>query len=319
MKLYDMVRKYGWEILAVLPSIPNVRAEGNVFFVDSGQTTTGLDAADGEHGHSWDKPFLTLNFAISQCTANQGDVILMAPGHAETLTTTATASGTTTTEVGVDKAGVSIIGLGTGSLRPTFTCTATAGQIAVLAANVTIENILMIGNVEDLTDQITLDANSDGAIIRNCEFRDSGASKEVVAQIDIAADCDDVTIDGCRFITTVNNSAGLAAIRFVGGSDRTVIKNCVMHGDWNSAAILATALVSYNILIENNYIFQLDAAVGLAISLKSTTTGIVVRNLLHGGLDGTDPLSQTLCLCCENYGTNAEAGSGALTPDVDNL
>lgn len=319
MKLNDMVRKYGWEILAILPGIPNVRGEGNIYFVDSGNTTTGLDKADGEHGHSWLKPFVTLNFAISQCTDGQGDVVLMAPGHAETLSTTATESGTTTTEVGVDKAGVHLIGLGTGSLRPTFTSSATAGQIAVLAANVTIENILMVGNVEDLTDQITLDGSSDGAVIRNCEFRDGGVSKEVIANIDVANGCDDVIIEGCRIFCTDANTASVAGIRLAGSSDRTIIRNCYMRGDWSSAAILATATTSVDLLLENNYINNLEATAGLAISMKNTTTGAVVRNLMHGGLNSTHALSQTAMMCCENYMTNDETASGMLSPGIDSL
>lgn len=314
MKLYDMVRKYGWEILAVLPSIPNVRAEGNVYFVDSGATNT-LDSADEVHGHSWDVPFATLNFAISQCTASQGDVILLAPGHTETLSTTATASGTTTTEVGVDKAGISIIGLGTASLRPTFTCSATPGQIAVLAANVTIENIVMVSDIANLTDMITIDASSDGCTIRNCEFRDGAANKEVVAMIDVATTVDDLTIDGCRFFSTDTNDGGLAAIRFAGTGSRPIIKNCYMRGDFNTAAILGTVGKLSDVLIADNVINNIDAAAdNCGISLKSDATGAIVRNLLHTGKDATAGISAAACMCCENYVTTIEAESGNLCP-----
>lgn len=319
MKLYDMVRRYGWEILAILPSIPNVRAEGNVYFVDSDNTTTGLDSADGEHGHSWDKPFLTLNFAISQCTANQGDVILLAPGHSETLSTTATESGTTTTEVGADIAGISIVGLGTGSLRPTFTCSATAGQIAVLAANVTIENILMVSSIADLTDMITLDAASDGAVIRNCEFRDGGASYEVIAMIDIATTVDDVIIDGCRFFSTDTNNAGLAGIRFNGTGARAIIKNCVFRGDFNTSCILATANTLTDLLIIDNLLNNKDAAADYnCISIKSTGTGLIARNLFHSGKSATAGLAAAACMQCENYCTDAEANSGNICPAAGN-
>jgi len=314
MKLYDLVKKYGWTALAVLPSIPNVRAEGNVYFVDSG-ATNALDAADNSvHGASWDTPFATLNYAISRCTANQGDVILIAPGHAESLSTTATESGSTTTEVGVDKAGVSIIGLGSGSLRPTFTCTAAAGQIAVLAANVTIENILMVSNIEDLTDMITVDADSDGCVIRNCEFRDGAANKEVIAMIDVATTVNDLVIDGCRFFSTDTNDAGLAAIRFAGTGARATIKNCFMRGDFNTAAVLGTVGKLTDVLIADNVINNIDATAGKAISLKSDATGAIVRNLVHGGKNTTAPISADACLACENYATTVETESGNLCP-----
>lgn len=315
MKLYDIVHKFGWDILAVLPSIPNIRAEGNIFFVDSG-ATNALDAADAsEHGSSWDLPFATLNYAISRCTADQGDVILLAPGHAETLSTTATASGTTTTEVGVDKAGVSIIGLGTASLRPTFTCSATAGQIAVLAANVTIENIVMVSSIADLTDMITLDAASDGVTIRNCEFRDGASNKEVIAMIDIATTVDDVTIDGCRFFSTDGNDAGLAGIRFAGSGARAIIKNCLFRGDFNTSCILATAGKLTDLYIADNVFNNYDAAADYnCVSIKTDATGILVRNLLHSGKSSTAGLYAAACMACENYCTNAEASSGNICP-----
>jgi pectate lyase len=315
MKLYDYVRKYGWEAMVIAQSLPNARPEGNIWLVDSGATNAADTADESIHGCSWDEPFATLNYAISRCTASQGDIILLAPGHAESLSTTATASGTTTTEVGVDIAGVHILGLGTASLRPTFTCTATAGQIAVLAANVTIENIIMVSDIADLTDMITLDASSDGCTIKNCEFRDGAANKEVVAMIDIATTVDDVTIEGCRFFSTDTNDAGLAAIRFAGTGARAVIRNCYMRGDFNTSAILASAGKLTDVLIENNYINNIDAAAdNAAILMKSDGTGMIVRNLVHAGKDATAGIAAAAMACCENYCTTIEAESGNLCP-----
>ncbi len=314
MKVYEMVRKFDLESLAILNSIPNIRYNSNVFFVDSGHTNA-LDAADAsEHGSGWELPFATLNYAISRCTADQNDVILLAPGHAETLSTTATASGTTTTEVGIDKAGVSILGLGTASLRPTFTASATAGQIAILAANVTIINILMVSNIADLTDLITLDAASDGVTIKDCEFRDGAANKEVVAMIDVATTVDDLTIDGCRFFSTDTNDAGLAAIRFAGSGARAKIVNCYMRGDFNTSAIEASAGKLTDVLIADNSINNIDANAGLAVNLKSDATGAVVRNLVFGGLNSTAPITANACMACENYATTVETESGNICP-----
>ena len=45
---------------------------GNIFWVDSGNTRGGDTVG---HGSSPDQPFLTVDFAISQCTASQ-DIIL---------------------------------------------------------------------------------------------------------------------------------------------------------------------------------------------------------------------------------------------------
>lgn len=315
MKLYDFVKKYGWTAQVIIDSLPGARPEGNIWMVDSGATNAANTADESIHGCSWDTPFATLNYAISRCTASQGDIILLAPGHAETLSTTATASGTTTTEVGVDKAGITILGIGSAALRPTFTCSATAGQIAVLAANVTIENILMISSVADLTDFITLDAASDGCTIRNCEFRDGSSILEVVAMIDVATTVDDLTIEGCRFFSTDANDAGLAAIRFAGSGARPTIRNNYFRGDFNTAAILGTVGAVTNALIENNYINNIDAAAdNCAIAMKSDATGMIVRNLVHTGKDATAGIVAAAMACCENYNTTVEAESGNLCP-----
>ena len=59
---------------------------GNVFFVMTG----GTDSAG--YGLHPDRPFATVDFAIGQCTANQGDVIYVMPGYTETITKIITSS-----------------------------------------------------------------------------------------------------------------------------------------------------------------------------------------------------------------------------------
>src|SRR3990172_7361561 len=57
---------------------------GNIFFVDSGDADGADSAGRGTHP---DTPFITCDFSIAQCTASQGDVIFVLPGHNEGLTT----------------------------------------------------------------------------------------------------------------------------------------------------------------------------------------------------------------------------------------
>ena len=81
---------------------------GNYFFVHSG---TGSDAYDGKNPKVVDRssgPFATVDYAIGKCTASNGDVVIVMPGHAETLTAAVT----------VDVAGVQVIGLGPDRFAP---------------------------------------------------------------------------------------------------------------------------------------------------------------------------------------------------------
>ena len=70
---------------------------GNVYWVNSS------GGGDGNKG-TRQRPFATLDYAIGRCTANNGDVIMVMPNHAETITG---AGG-----IALDVAGVTVVGMG---------------------------------------------------------------------------------------------------------------------------------------------------------------------------------------------------------------
>ena len=111
---------------------------GNRFYVDSG---TGTDGAG--YGRNPDSPTATVDYAVGLCTASNGDIIYVMPGHAESLGADSA--------VDVDVAGVTIIGLGSGALRPTFTATAIAGDFKLAAASIRIENLLFLSGIDATT------------------------------------------------------------------------------------------------------------------------------------------------------------------------
>jgi hypothetical protein len=321
MKVRDLIRKYGWEIIPTISNLGiKLLGNGNVYFVDSNATNT-LDANNGIAGNEWETPFATLNYAISRCTASQGDIILVAEEHAETIEDTGTASGTTTDELVVDKAGITIIGMGENSARPTFTFEgATDAACVIIAADCTISNLIFAGNLADLADLVTLSAAADGTTIRDCEFRDGGtAILETIHQINIATTCDRVTIENCRFFTFAAGSSTLANIEIATAVDHLTIKDCWFHGDVNTDGMIdgSGGAGTENTII-NNHLYNLDAATGKCIVLAAGTTGRVIGNIMHAGLDGTSPLDSAGCLNAQNYYTNAEAASAAiLTPATD--
>lgn len=81
---------------------------GNVYWVDS-------NGGGGSRG-TFQHPVSTLAAAHDLVTTDNGDIICVKPGHAETYTAT----------VDFSKSGFAIIGLGFGDNRPTFTCGVTA-------------------------------------------------------------------------------------------------------------------------------------------------------------------------------------------------
>src|SRR5205823_4088091 len=97
--------------------------------------STSSNAGDSSgKGQTPDAPFATINYAITQCTADNGDLILVLPGHVETVTAAA--------GVALNLAGVTVLGCGDGRQRPkvNFT-TATAASFDVTAARGRVENL----------------------------------------------------------------------------------------------------------------------------------------------------------------------------------
>lgn len=136
--------------------IPLLQAHpGNVFWVDSGV------GSNGNKGTVL-RPFATVDYAIGRCTASNGDIIMVKPGHAETISAAA--------GVAMDVIGVAVIGLGVGSLRPTFNFTATASTLTMTAADCSIVNCLFTGGIDAVVSPIVVSAAD--CTIQGCELRD---------------------------------------------------------------------------------------------------------------------------------------------------
>lgn len=142
----------------------------NVWFVDSGAPAS-KDAAG--YGRSRSAAFATIAYALTQCTASQGDVIYVMPGHAETRAVS---------ELDFNVAGVSIIGIGNRNNAPLITLTGTTGQLVVSADNVKIKNI----GITTATDELVLAWKVTGAYFvgDNLWFKEA-TSKQVIAFISL--------------------------------------------------------------------------------------------------------------------------------------
>ena len=149
---------------------------GEVFWVNNSSVlnNNAIGGSDGNPG-TFHKPFATLDYAIGRCKANRGDIIFVGRGHAETLTAAAA--------IALNVAGIAVVGLGAGSLRPTFTfTTVNSASITVAANDISIQNCLFISGVAALA---TVFDNANAVVakdfaIDNCEFRDSSTTLNIV-------------------------------------------------------------------------------------------------------------------------------------------
>jgi len=286
--------------------------KGDIYYVDS---NTGADTSGGK---SWDNALATIDAAIGKCTANKGDVILVAPGHAENLITAAA--------IDADVAGITIIGLGAGSNRPTLTFkTSTAADIDIDAANITFQNLYF-----DLTgiDGIVaaIDVNAADFTIKDCEFLMADSGGQAVNAITTAAAAHRMKVENCIFKSP--DAGAEEAIKLLGAADGIIIKNCRIYGDFSVAPIHnPTDNIATNILILGNYL-QNDQSGDLALELVSAVTGAIINNLLV-----TDAIATALdagsCYCFGNLyfdssdtdvsGTSIPTSVTAGGTDLDNI
>lgn len=274
--------------------------KGNVWFVNSA-------AASGGNGASWDGAVTTLMAAIALAQVN--DLILIAPGHTETISA---AAGVTVT-----KAGVQIIGLGSGTARPTFTMSAVASTFALSAANVRIENLLFLVS-EDTTKIVDVNA-TDCQIVR-CEFRSSTAlTKEFVTAIDIgtgdsANAADRTQVIECIIVSTAagaSNGIELGAV-----NDRVAIVGCLIWGDYADAPIHnPTGNVLTRLFVLGNILENTQTG-DHALELVSACTGILARNLYKSDMTQATAADPGSCFSYENYHDDVIDTSAIISPAV---
>lgn len=285
------------------------RHPGDIWFVDSGATYAVDQAGNGVNP---DYPFATLDYAIGQCTASNGDVIYVMPGHAES-TSTANAE-----LFDLDVAGVSVIGLGSGDLRPTFTLAVATATVVMGAASCVLENIRLIGNISDLTAGLEIEAAAVGCTVRKCYFADSATNKDMLIGVAVAADADRLLFEGNVFNITTGGEA-TNAVKFAGGCDGLIMRNNIFYGDWKGAdgAVGLAGAASYGILVVDNFFVNEDASVGFCMDLHASTTGGVFRNFVAGTKNNTETIQGgEAAHFGENYGNDTVATSGLLTPST---
>lgn len=280
---------------------------GNVFWVDSGA------GSNGNKG-TYDRPFATIDYAIGRCTASNGDIIFVKPGHAETVSA---AGG-----IAADVAGVAIIGLGKGSLRPTVTIgTAATASMTVSAANVTVSNMLFKANFADITRMVNVTATD--AHIDSCEFVEAGADLNWVDVIDASgADntADGLTVTNCKAFAV---DAGCDSfIEITGDISRLTVEDChVVHDNAAAQAMIeqATGKDMINVSIQRNHYDSLLTAVDVLINNDTTANSGVVKDnsASHADTAGEVLVDADGVALINNYATAVITASGYLLPAAD--
>ena len=253
--------------IPVLPPVGPGVTTGSAFFVHSGTGSNGYKGTDPP------KPFATIDYAIGQCTASKGDVVYVMPGHTENLAAA--------DAIDIDVAGVSVIGLGWGSLRPILTFTNAAGEVVIGASNVRISNIVFNASVTAVLKAIDIEASKTDAIIDHCYFTVVLAgTDEFNNSIIIGDQANRSLIYNNEF--HMGTAGAVSAIYSDADNDYCKIAKNLITGDYSTACIVGDEADDMIVISDNRLYNGQATGVGLnsepCIELAATTTGIIEHN-----------------------------------------
>ena len=272
---------------------------GSVFYVDSNVSIEG-------DGTSWDKAKDTLDEAINLCTASQGDFILVAQGHREAM-------GAAADEVDLDVIGVTVIGMGSGTVAPIFDWEGdVTGAFAIGATNVSIYNLRFETSITEANDCIDIEAGGDYATVSHCQFAEGAASaSEFLNCIDLASGADYVTISNC----TARSADAAGAVSWIdltaGVNNGVKILNNDVYGDY-STAIIYSNKADLEILVRGGVYTNANAD-EFVIEFSGNSTGWI-SDILCGTDVYTTAVDPGLCVCDNDvvwFDTDAGANATA--------
>lgn len=281
---------------------------GNYFFVDSGHANAADSASNGGDPS---KPLATLDYAIGRCTASNGDVIILAPGHTEDIDGASA--------ITVDVAGISIIGLGNGANRPTFTWSATAGTIVVSAANVTIKNILTTASIDEVVSMISVTgANCTLDTIDFVPFGALGATGQVRQFLSVGAAANYCTLMNSTHYQYTAGGAAQVWITTAASTGLKVVNNVAMitANASTSSHWIGSSAAPTQVFIAGNKVLFLGGTVTGVITLTTAATGIICGNYLASGtaVSAATAIVADAAYVFENYWIDDAAASAILTP-----
>ena len=293
---------------------------GEVFWVNSTAVLPvgGVGGSGGNKG-TYQKPFATIDQGISACTASRGDIVMVMPGHTETISTA--------TALAADVAGVSVVGLGAGTLRPTITLdTATTTTIAVSAANVSFKNIIFTANFADIAELFTPTAVN--LHCEDCKFTATATNMNFVEIADTSTtdnEADGLSFLGCEWIEP--DTATTSLVNVDADLDRLSVIDCYIdlgvNGVLSAIAEVAAGKDLTNVNIRRNYVSRLVAASAVQlitfVDTTTTNTGIMESNRCRS-LDVAGELlltTGTNISLYDNLSTSAVDASGYLLPAAD--
>ncbi len=234
-----------------------------VWYVDSVNGNASFD------GHTPLSALVTI--AAAEALAAAGDAIIVASGHAETITTGVT----------FNLAGLTILGAGTGTRKPSITSNVADDTFSLDAANITIRNILF--NEATSVSGGAINVAAAGCKIIDCDL-DLGANDAEAVTIEAAGD--GLLVDNCEFRVTADGP--VAAIEIEGTSSNLVVRNCLFDGGsdtnaFDAAAVNSTAACTGVRFDGNDFRFCLSGQMFIDLTTITEPPVILPNNTFKSG------------------------------------
>lgn len=308
----------GLNLFANIPPLPT-KTTGRVYFAGNSSTyvpggVAGVDAA-GVYGDNPQKPFATIDYAVGQCTANRGDLIIALPGHVEDVTAAA--------GLDLDVAGITIYFLGEGSNRATIRFSTAAGaDMDVDAADITLGEKgydlgpRFLANVDALTGPI--DVNAARFKMYGAKWYD-GTSINTTDCVVADANADNMVIEDFEFVD--GDAAGTQKQSFiqVAGATGVIIRKVKCTGDFGTG-IIENGTAWVDALLEDLVLDNASTSPTVCLLLQATSTGWV-RNSSLRVASGTTGYTANNDMQFDNVavtGTDASAvGTSAIGATAD--
>lgn len=239
---------------------------GNVFYVHS------VSGSDSDSGTAPVSAKATLAAAIALCTANNGDVIFVLPGHTEAVTVSS---------LNLNVAGVTIIGLGSGSLKPTFTFADTDSRINVSKANGVWQNVRLTAAVGDVVTAFLHATAAQNSKYIDIEFTASSTFNFINQYTLGAANISDGCLWQRNYVRTADAGQLALAVTAAAHNDLKFYDNYVVHAAAAAGLLTAGAAELLGIDVRRNFVQtgQTDGAVGvLVITTGTASSGSIVDN-----------------------------------------
>ncbi len=279
-------------------------ATGNIYFV---QSSNAAAKDDLQHGGTPANPFKTLNFALTQVFANNGDAIFCLPGHVETVSAAAGLN----FGAGVCD-GVQVFFEGNGADRAQINfATSTAAQVVVAANNVALWGPRFVNAIDALVSAVSITGSD--CTIANAEFLDAPAIAATI-QIQTSNAAKRLTINGYTYYESTTGTAKTEAIRIVGGDHHRLI-NLNISGSFSTANVNNVTTLTTVLVGDQWYLNNLSAA-GLAFAVLTTST-FTLNNYVLQAAAGVAPITAgnigalTANGAIGISGTSVASGSGA--------